>query len=156
MVEVKNSQARGSISLALAWLPQSTRFRGGILLAWALYGMFSPLNRTAAIRMVTDTHSFYQVIVRDLRKQMMNHMRSNIMVNVVNPSIVAIKCRKPSPQITPFLSNTWREIPTFYMKKAKLVFPQLLFLIIQVSSVFRNYLWQLVTFNYNVIINQKH
>ena len=79
---------------------------------------FSQLN-IAAIGILRDTHRFYQVIVRDLRKQMVNHMCSNIMVNIVNPSIVAVKCCKPSPKITPFLSNTRQNIQTFYTKKAK-------------------------------------
>lgn len=33
----------------------------------------------------------------------MYDMRSNIMVNIVNQSVVPINCCKPSPQITPFL-----------------------------------------------------
>lgn len=52
-----------------------------------------------------DTHCFYQVIVWDLRKEMMNHMSSDIMMDVVDPSVVAIKSGQSSPQVTPFLNN---------------------------------------------------
>ena len=84
---------------------------------------FSQLYR-AAIQTFGDTHRFYQVIVRDLRKQMMNHMCSNIMVNVINPSIVTIKCCKPSPQITPFLSTQEGKFKIFTSKQCQRFKPE--------------------------------
>lgn len=43
------------------------------------------------------------MVVWDLGEEVMYDMRSNVMVDVINPSIVTIKCCKPSSQITPFL-----------------------------------------------------
>jgi hypothetical protein len=43
------------------------------------------------------------VVVGDLREEMMNHMGPDIMVDVVNPSIVTVKGCKASSQIAPFL-----------------------------------------------------
>lgn len=43
------------------------------------------------------------MIVWDLREKMMYHMSSNVVVDVVDPSIVPIQCCEPSSQVTPFL-----------------------------------------------------
>lgn len=45
------------------------------------------------------------MIVWDLRKEVMNNMGSNVMVDIINPSIVTIKCCKSTSKIAPFLSN---------------------------------------------------
>lgn len=45
------------------------------------------------------------MVVRDLRKKMMDHMGSDIMMDVIDQSVITIKCRKSAPQITPFLSK---------------------------------------------------
>lgn len=39
-----------------------------------------------------NTHCFYQVVVWYLREEMMYDMSSDIMVDVVDPSIVPIEC----------------------------------------------------------------
>lgn len=49
------------------------------------------------------THSFYQMVMWDLREEVMYHMRSYVVVDVVYPTVIAVKsCEAPS-QITPFL-----------------------------------------------------
>lgn len=50
-------------------------------------------------------YSFNQVIVGNLGKQMVDNMCANIMMDVVNDSIIAVNCCQSSPQITPFLQN---------------------------------------------------
>lgn len=44
-----------------------------------------------------STHSLNQVVVGYLREEMMNHMGSNVMVNVVDPPIIPIyRCKTSS------------------------------------------------------------
>lgn len=57
-----------------------------------------------------NTHSFYKVIVWDLRKEVMYHMGPDVMVDIIDPSIVTIERCKPSSQITPFLSTQYKDI----------------------------------------------
>ena len=45
----------------------------------------------------------------DLRKEVMDDMGSYVMVDVINPSIVAIKSCKPTPKVAPFLSNIMKD-----------------------------------------------
>lgn len=49
------------------------------------------------------TYRLNQMIMWDLGKKMVDNMGSNIVVNVIEPSIITIYRRKSSPQITPFL-----------------------------------------------------
>lgn len=44
-----------------------------------------------------------------LREKMMNDMGSNVMVDVVDPSIVTIKCSKATPKVAPFLYNIMKD-----------------------------------------------
>jgi hypothetical protein len=41
--------------------------------------------------------------MRDLREKVMDDMSSNVMVDIVNQSIVPVERRQSSTQITPFL-----------------------------------------------------
>lgn len=45
-----------------------------------------------------------QMIMWDLWKKMVYNVGSNIMVNVIEPSIITIYRGKSSPQVTPFLN----------------------------------------------------
>jgi len=45
------------------------------------------------------------VIVWYLREKVMNDMGSNVMVDVIDPSIVTINGCKATPKVAPFLSN---------------------------------------------------
>lgn len=45
------------------------------------------------------------MVMRDLREEVMNDVGSDIMVDVVNPPIIPIEGREPTPQVTPFLPD---------------------------------------------------
>jgi hypothetical protein len=45
------------------------------------------------------------MVMRDLREKVMDDMSSNIMMDVVDQSIVPIKRRQSSTEITPFLTE---------------------------------------------------
>ena len=45
------------------------------------------------------------MVMRNLREKMMDDMGANVVVNVVNPTIVTIHSSKTTPQVIPFLSN---------------------------------------------------
>lgn len=63
------------------------------------------------------------MIVWDLREEMMYNMGANIMVDVIKQSIITINRGKPSPEITPLLSqykdkgqwSFWNEITLLKM-----------------------------------------
>ena len=44
-----------------------------------------------------------KMVMRDLREKMMNDMRANVVVYVVDQTVVPIKCCQSSAQIAPFL-----------------------------------------------------
>jgi hypothetical protein len=54
---------------------------------------------------VADSYSLNEMVMRDLREKVMDNMSSNIMMDVVDQSIVPIKCRQSSTEITPFLTE---------------------------------------------------
>lgn len=41
--------------------------------------------------MKANTYGFNQVVVRDLREKMVNDMGSNVVVDIVDPSVIPIK-----------------------------------------------------------------
>jgi hypothetical protein len=45
------------------------------------------------------------MVMRDLREQVMDDMSSNIMMDVVDQSIIPIESRQSSTEITPFLTE---------------------------------------------------
>lgn len=55
-----------------------------------------------------NTNRLNQVVMGDLRKKMVYHMGTNIMVDVVYPSIVTVNGGKSSPQVTPFLYQEFK------------------------------------------------
>jgi hypothetical protein len=54
---------------------------------------------------VADSYSLNEMVMRDLREKVMDNMSSNIMMDVVDQSIVPIKGRQSSTEITPFLTE---------------------------------------------------
>jgi hypothetical protein len=54
---------------------------------------------------VADSYSLNEMVMRDLREKVMDNMSSNIMMDVVDQSIVPIKRRQSSTEITPFLTE---------------------------------------------------
>lgn len=112
MASVLISWAPGNTSSALVWLPLSTSIKFSRKYGYKqqtkhlLVKSQKFLNELLFYDQVIekDTHCFYQVIVWDLRKEMVDHVSSNIVMDVINPAVVTIKSGQPSPQVTPFLN----------------------------------------------------
>jgi hypothetical protein len=54
-------------------------------------------------REVRNTYRFYEIVVRDLREQMMDNMCPNIMMDIIEPSIISVNCGQTTSHVIPFL-----------------------------------------------------
>ena len=65
----------------------------------------SSITQLKCANMPSETHSyrFNQVVVRNLGKQMMNHVSSNVMMDVVDPTKISVNCGQTSLHVFPFL-----------------------------------------------------
>jgi hypothetical protein len=54
-------------------------------------------------REVRHTYRFYEIVVRDLREQMMDNMCPNIMMDIIEPSIISVNCGQTTSHVIPFL-----------------------------------------------------
>lgn len=53
------------------------------------------------------------MVMRDLREKVVNHMSPNVVVDVVDPSVVPVERCQASPQIVPFLIHRARDHITY-------------------------------------------
>lgn len=52
-----------------------------------------------------DTDRFYEIVVWDLREEVVDDMSSDVMVDVVYPPVISVDRRQSSSQIGPFLRD---------------------------------------------------
>jgi len=51
------------------------------------------------------TYCLYEMVMWDLREEMVDDMSPNVMVDVVDPSVVPVERRQATPKIGPFLDH---------------------------------------------------
>ena len=59
--------------------------------------------KCANISSKTQSYRFDQVVVRNLGKQVMNHVGTNVMMDVVDPTKISVNCGQTSSHVIPFL-----------------------------------------------------
>jgi len=67
------------------------------------YDLGKETYKKEKVKNMGNSYRLNEMVMRDLGEEVMDDMSSNVMMDIVDQSIVPVECRQSSTQITPFL-----------------------------------------------------